>query len=169
MASRISQHNAKILNPSKPKKNAGCNCRNPEECPIPGDCLATNIVYQALIDSEIGYFNYFGMTGNERYGNHKHDLKCRDSKGTTLSNKVWELRDANKKFKIKWSIVDRAYPRAPGAKSCDLCAAERMHIAMGRRGFKRLPEGCVLLNKRQEIMAKCRHKRRHTLARVENQ
>ena len=80
-----------------------------------------------------------------------------------------EIINANKKFKIKWSIVDRAYPRAPGAKSCDLCAAERMHIAMGRRGFKRLPEGCVLLNKRQEIMAKCRHKRRHTLARVEDQ
>ena len=121
------------------------------------------------VNSEIGYFNYFGLTGHtfkERYRNHKYDLAHRESKGTTLSNKVWQLRDANKKFTIKWSIIDRAYPRAAGAKSCDLCSAERMHIAMGSRGFKRLPEGCILLNKRQEIMAKCRHKRKYTLQMV---
>ena len=172
VASKISQHNNKVMNQSKPKENAGCNCRNPNECPIPGDCLSTNVVYQALIDSEIGYFNYFGLTANtfkERYRGHKYDLAHRESNGTTLSNKVWQLRDANKKFTIKWSIIDRAYPRAVGAKSCDLCSAERMHIAMGTRGFKRLPEGCILLNKRQEIMAKCRHKRKYTLAMVGDQ
>ena len=127
MASKILQHNNKVVNQNKPKENAGCNCKNPNECPIPGDCLSTNVVYQALIDSEIGYFNYFGLTSNtfkERYRNHKYDLAHRESKGTTLSNKVSQLRDANKKFTIKWSIIDRAYPRAAGAKSCDLCSAE---------------------------------------------
>ena len=107
MASKISQHN-KVINQSNPKENAGCNGRNPKECPIPGDCLATNVVYQALLDSETGYFNYFRLAANtfkERYRNQKHDLKDRErereSKGTTVSNKVWQLRDANKKFTIK--------------------------------------------------------------------
>ena len=80
MASKISQHN-KVINQSNPKENAGCNGRNPNECPIPGDCLATNVVYQALLDSETGYFNYFRLAANtfkERYRNQKHDLKDRE-------------------------------------------------------------------------------------------
>ena len=44
----------------------------------------------------------------------------------------------------------------------------KMHIAMGRRGFKTLPEECVLLNK-SEIMRKCRHKLKFTLEKVKEE
>ena len=76
---------------------------------------------------------------------------------------------SNKKYTIKWSIIDRAFPYQAGSRSCDLCSAERIHIAMGRRGFHRLPEKCKLLNKRKEIFAKCRHILSHTLSRVKDE
>ena len=72
-------------------------------------------------------------------------------------------------MKVKWSIVDRAYPYTAGAKSCDLCTAEKMHIALGRKGFKQLPDGCILLNKRSELMSKCRHRAKFTLKKVKEE
>ena len=83
-----------------------------------------------------------------------------------MSSKVWELKDNNKKFGIKWSIVDRCHGYKAGAKMCDLCATERTHIALGEKGFKKLPPGCILLNKRSEIMGKCRHQLSQSLFKV---
>ena len=40
---------------------------------------------------------------------------------------------------------------------------------MGSRGFKLLPEGCALLNKRSEIMSMCRHKLKFTLKKVKEE
>ena len=87
-------------------------------------------------------------------------------KGTALSEKVWEIKDKGKTPVIKWDIVDRAYPYKAGANACDLCRAEKMHIAMGTKGFSKLPPGCIILNKRSEIMSKCPHKRAFSLAEV---
>ena len=134
--------------------------------------MSQNVVYQALIDSEVGYFNYFGMTSmsfKDRFTSHKSDFNHPERPGTALSTQVHKLNNTNKKFTIKWSIIDLAYPYQAGSRSCDLCSAERMHIAMGRRGFHRLPEKCKLLNKRKEIFAKCRHMLSHTLSRVKDE
>ena len=38
------------------------------------------------------------------------------------------------------------------------CSSKRMHIALGKKGFKKLPPDCVLFNKRREIMWKCCHR-----------
>ena len=83
-----------------------------------------------------------------------------------MSEKVWEIKDKGKTPVIKWDIVDRAYPYKAGAKACDLCRAEKMHIAMGTKGFSKLPPGCAILNKRSEIMSKCPHKRAFSLVEV---
>ena len=139
---------------------------------MPGDCKSKNIVYSALIDSEVGFFNYYGMTSlcfKDRYNNHKYDFNNPDKPGTALSSQVHKLEKENKKFSIKWSIVDRAFPYQVGSTSCDLCSPERMHIAMGSKGFHRLPEGCQMLNKRKEIFAKCRHMISHSLSRVKEE
>ena len=111
------------------------------------------------------------QTFKKRYSCHKSDFKNRkgEGSGTTLSRKVWELKDAKKDFDIKWSIIDKAFPYKAGAKSCDLCSAERMHISLGTKGFKTLPPDCVLLNKRREIMGKCRHKLSHSLSNVKEE
>ena len=133
------------------------------------NCLASSIVYQALIESEVGTFNYFGMTEGtfkKRYDNHMYNVRHPESNGTTLSKKIQELQNSNRDYKVTWSIVDRAYTYTAGAKSCDLCTAEKMHIALGRKGFIKLPDGCKPLNKRSELMSKCRHQAKFTLRRV---
>ena len=171
VASRISAHNAKVLR-GKTGTKGGCNCENKNECPVENNCQASSVVYQALIESEIGWYNYFGMTEGpfkKRYNNHMYDFRRQESNGTTLSKKVWELKNANKDYKVTWNIVDRAYPYTAGAKTCDLCVAEKMHIALGRRGFIQLPKGCKLLNKRSELMSKCRHQAKFTLKRVKEE
>ena len=109
------------------------------------------------------------MSFKDRYNNHKYDINNPDKPGTALSSQVHKLEKANKKFSIKWSIVDRAFPYQVGSTSCDLCSSERMHIAMGSKGFFRLPEGCNMLNKRKEVFAKCRHMLSHSLSRVKEE
>lgn len=84
------------------------------------------------------------------YNQHMYDFRTPEANGTTLSNKIWDLKNRNKEYKVTWSIVDRAYTYSAGGKSCDLCTSEKMHIALGRKGFKKLPEGCELLNKRSQ-------------------
>ena len=135
-------------------------------------CLTSSVVYQALIESEIGDFNYFGMTEGPfktRYNNHMYDIRHPESNGTTLSRKIQDLQNENKDFKVTWDIVDRAYTYTAGAKTCDLCVAEKMHIALGHKGFVPLPEGCILLNKRSELMSKCGHQAKFTLNKVKEE
>ena len=106
---------------------------------------------------------------NEACRKKTRDEAGSDKKGTALAEKIWELKDKGKTPTIKWSIADRAYPYKAGARACDLCRAEKMHIALGKKGFNELPEGCIMLNKRSEIMSKCPHKRQFTLAMAKQQ
>ena len=172
VASRISSQNAKVLNRRKGGNKGGCNCNDKNKCPLENNCLASSVVYQALIESEVGTFNYFGMTEGtfkKRYNSHMFDIRHPESNGTTLSKKIQDLQNSNREYKVKWSIVDHACPYTAGAKSCDLCTAEKMHIALGRKGFKKLPDGCILLNKRSELMSKCRHRAKFTLEKVKEE
>ena len=173
MASKIAQHNAKVMNARKAPGGAGCNCRNKEDCPIPNNCLAENVVYSAILETEGKAYSYYGMTSQtfkKRYGQHKYDFKHEkgEDNGTALSAKVWQLKKEEKKYSIKWSIVDKAFPYKAGGKMCDLCSTERMYIALaqGRNAFGKLPENCKQLNVRSEIMGKCRHRLSQTLSKV---
>ena len=168
IASKIAGHNHKVLKGKKNSKDAGCNCRGKKECSMPNNCKATNVVYQALVTSQGKSFNYFGLTEKTFKKRHKHDFKYEkgETQGTALSAKIWQLKKANKEYSIKWDIVDKPFPYRAGSKYCDLCSSERMFIAMRDKGPKKLPPGCVLLNRRSEILGKCRHKAKYTLARV---
>ena len=107
------------------------------------------MVYRAIVKAEPSdgqTFGYFGLTGRrfkDRYYEHRtnfNDEACRkkkrtddgaSKKGTALLEKVWEIKDKGLTPVISWDIVDRAYPYKAGAKACDLCRAEKMHIALG--------------------------------------
>ena len=93
------------------------------------------------------------MTEHEfkiRFRNHKMSLNNKNySKSTALSKYAWELKETGKPFSIKWSILKRASAYRSGAKKCNLCLAEKMLILNGEKEH--------LLNKRTEILAKCRH------------
>ena len=56
---------------------------------------------------------------------------------------------------VTWRIVKKAKAYNPESKRCSLCLTEKFEIA-------NYPDR-NLLNKRTEIIAKCRHRRKHLL------
>ena len=56
---------------------------------------------------------------------------------------------------ISWKIVCHATPYQHGSKVCNLCLAEKYAILAGNDD--------ALLNKRTELVNKCRHKNKYKL------
>ena len=57
----ISSHNKKLLKGTP--EDPPCNCQKSRQCPIPGECLKENVVYQATVKPEVGNpETYIGMT-----------------------------------------------------------------------------------------------------------
>ena len=151
----ISAHNSKII--SKKKPDLPCNCRVKEACPLDGSCRATNIVYQATLTTEQdppATDTYIGLTENEfksRFSNHKTSFKLKNhSKETTLSLKIWDLKNQQIPYNLKWKIIGRALPFSPITGVCNLCTLEKYCILSETHQSS--------LNKREEIFGKCRHK-----------
>ena len=154
MRNLIKQHNAKILNETRKANSDGCNCRKRNSCPLDGACLASGIVYKATVTTNIGQPKiYIGSTEHSfktRFNNHKISLKYRKhSHNTCLSKYVWELKDKGTDHEIKWSILKRAKLYSGKPSRCNLCLAEKLCILTADRS--------VLLNKRSELITKCRH------------
>ena len=130
-----------------------CNCRVKPNCLLDGACLIRNVVYQATVFPENqGTKTYIGMTEGEfmtRFRNHQQSLSNKKyASSTSLSKYIWELKEAKTKYKIKWSIIKRANAYRSGGKQCNLCLAEKLCI---------LKAGKHTLNKRTELLSKCRH------------
>merc|ERR1712083_155645 len=70
---------------------------------------------------------------------------------TELSKYIWELKDKEKDYQIKWNIIARANPYTPTSGKCNLCVTEKTLIA----NYKGKTQ---LLNSRNDLMAKCRHR-----------
>ena len=69
---------------------------------------------------------------------------------TALSDKIWELKENEKTFDIKWEIVTKAPSYSNISKICHLCLTEKTLILYADSQFS--------INKKSEIMQKCRHK-----------
>ena len=80
-------------------------------------------------------------------------------KKTELPKYVWNLKDKGEDFTIKWSVAAKAFPYTCGSKRCDLCLTEKLLIAKADQR--------TLLNKRFEIVSKCRHRNKFTLKRFQ--
>ena len=78
-------------------------------------------------------------------------------KKTKFSKYVWELKDKVEYFNIKGSVATKVSPYICGSKRCDLCLTEKLLIAKA--------DPRTLLNKRPEIVSKCRHRNKFTLKR----
>ena len=68
---------------------------------------------------------------------------------TELSKVVWNAKGAGETPLIECSIVKRVPPYQCGSKICQLCLAEKMSILQADKKN--------LLNKRSELVSKCRH------------
>ena len=155
----ISSHNKHVLasNPTTNNEDRTCNCpkKSKANCPLNGHCLARNIVYKATVTPQSSppkqYIGLASTTFKERLGNHTQSLKHESmSNSTELSKFIWSLKTKGEAYNLKWSIIQRAAPYNPATKRCNLCLAEKYHIMTAPKDYT--------LNKRSELVSKCRHK-----------
>ena len=163
MGAIISSHNKKLLSQTDNSKSPKtCSCRKKTECPLNNECLSRCIVYKATVKTENSTKEYIGGTEptfKERLYNHNGSFNTRSRRcETKLSEYIWECKDKNEPYEIKWSIVSRTFPYKCGTRKCDLCLTEKYYILKSNK--------TITLNKRSEIANKCRHRSKFKLGKV---
>ena len=152
MKAAIAGHNSKI---PYHIGMAGCTSVCDDQCPIPGNCLVTNVVYRATVtrtDTNTTE-TYTGATYRKfrlRYNEHMNDMRNPQRDGTTLSAHIWSLKGSGVPYNIKWEIVGRAQPFNPATGQCRLCLLEKYYIMFNKDGAS--------LNQRTEFFSHCYHK-----------
>ena len=135
------------------QRTKNCNCRVKEDCPLQGACLTRSVVYKAKVKMDDDEKTYTGLTEGtfkQRYNNHQSTFRQRKyEKSTELSKYIWKLKDAKVPHTITWSIHRRATAYTCGSKRCNLCLAEKLAIISAARSSS--------LNRRSELVSKCRH------------
>lgn len=164
MQATISADNSKKLTleasvPDQQRTN-NCNCRDRANCPMDGDCLSTNVIYQATVKEDEGNTEtYIGLTETSfktRYNNHKLSFNNKKySNSTELSKHITRLKEQQKTYTLTWKIVARAKPYNPITKRCNLCTTEKYFIIYKRNMGS--------LNKRDELASTCRHTNKYIL------
>ena len=156
----ISNHNMNILHQNNEIKDE-CNCRNKKDCPLGGKCLSPNIVYHGKTNSSQPNYNEkvdFGVAEKsfkDRFYNHAKSFTHEDyANDTELSKEYWDIKRNNFIPKVTWSIVRECPPYSLSKRKCYLCLNEKLEI----NSYK----GNNLLNKRSELINKCRHLNKHT-------
>ena len=165
MGNIIKSHNNKILKATtKENEEPSCNCNktNKPKCPLKGHCQATNIIYEATVNTSKQTVNYIGSTANTfkiRFTNHKASFKNINQRNCTqLSKFIWE-NGLNPTPDIEWKILSKCPSYLPGNKYCQLCLEEKMRIIFS---FNRP----TTLNTRSDMYGLCPHKKKFTLGRA---
>ena len=123
ISSILSTHNKNILNPKQ--TSFGCNCRNKDICPLDGECLTPNIIYRACFTTDNDHKFYYGTSFKHRHSNHTSDFKhTKYHHATELAKYIWQLKDNNFNYSIKWSIASKVYGYV-NSLSCKLCLMEK--------------------------------------------
>ena len=147
-------HNKKLLKQHTQKESRkSCSCQKKPECPLKGECLQENVVYQATVNNGNEQRKYVGSTVlfKTRYYAHSRSFVKEDKRhDTTLSEYIWD-RGLGPQPNVKWEILSSAPAYNKGQKDCQLCLEEKYYILLAQKDR-------ASLNKRTEMMAKCRHK-----------
>ena len=80
---------------------------------------------------------------------------CRLRLETELSKHLWQLKEANKEFNITWKILAKAKSYTNLTKRCNLCTTEKFFLICRPH--------MATLNKRNELVSTCRHRRKFIL------
>ena len=160
----ISNHNKAEINKSTHTNDQtkNCICRKPTTCPMDGNCSMESVIYQAEVTTPKTKETYIGLcdtTFKLRYRNHVCSFRNERYKhATELSKYIWNLKDQNIKYDIKWRIVKQARSYSNVTKRCSLCLWEKFFILCK-------PEMSTL-NSRNELSSSCRHARKFLLKNV---
>ena len=125
--------------------------------------MTESLVYKAdIISNEENsktkvYYGLSETTFKVRYANHKKTFNYIKYKSDSeLSHEFWNIKNSNNNPTITWQIFGKHKSYDLSTKRCMLCLNEKLAIA--------LHKGDNLLNKRSEIVSKCRHKNKFSLA-----
>ena len=139
-----------------------CNCIKNIDCPLNGNCQTERVIYEATIKSSEPNYNekvYIGLsepTFKSRYSCHKRSFNHEKYKNETgLSKEVLKIKKSNHTPSISWRIIKQCLPFNRSSLRCNLCLNEKLEIALYQKDN--------LLNKRSEIVNKCRHVNKHML------
>ena len=95
-------------------------------------------------------------TLKQRYNNSLNSFRHeKQENSTALSKHVWEYKDRNEEHDVKWSISNQAAAYTNETKRCNLRLTEKLHI--------RKADKTHLLDKRFELISKCRHENKYYL------
>ena len=152
----VKNHNRKITREHDPEeKNCNCPQNVRGKCPLDGQCFSKNVVYNAEVSTndDNQRRDYIGISKphwKKRLSVHKKSFEDREYCQTSLSEYIWELKDKNISYKIKWTLLRKTAGYNSVSKSCSLCLTEKLLIAEYKDRSR-------LLNKNNELVSKCRH------------
>jgi hypothetical protein len=146
-----------ILDCKQPKatKNPDmkCNCRQEDSCSLPGKCLTESVVYQATVtrgdnQQKETYVGHTAGTFKVRYYNHTSSFRNPEHKHSTeLSKYIWQLKQSNIQYSIRWKILKKCKAYSNKTKCCKLCLHEKFIIIY----YPKLSS----LNSRNELIFAC--------------
>ena len=77
VSAAIKGHNMKTMDEKPALIRGKCNCRDKDNCPLDGECLTENVLYETEISCDLPNYTpkvYRGITASKfklRYANHK--------------------------------------------------------------------------------------------------
>ena len=161
MSQIIKGHNKKIIQNEK-QGTLDCNCRVKTDCPLNGGCRKESVIYKCTATTCDSKKVYLGLTEGEfkkqRYYDHVKSFKNEFyANSTTLSSCVWELKKRkNVTPALTWEVLRTAKAYSNITKRCSLCLHEKLAIIT-------YPYPDELLNRRSELVMKCRHENKFLL------
>jgi hypothetical protein len=168
----IDGHNKSTLSTDFTKNSPDmCSCpkNNKELYPLSNKCITESpVVYQATVTTKDKTTNrppqtYVVLTENSfktRLANHKASFNSFDKRNAIeLSKYVWELKNRNIHYTIKWKLLKRAKPYDCASNRCNLCLREKYFIICK-------PKMATLINKRDELVSACRHNKKILLSNI---
>ena len=90
-------------------------------------------MYRATVTGhDIETATYTGVNKNtfkKRYYGHKNSFRNREHQfSTTLSAHIWNLKDKDQEYDVKWQVLDRGPEINPTTQKCLLCIKEKYHM-----------------------------------------
>ena len=154
----IRKHNSEITKTPAPSTTKTCNGRRKTDYSMDGSCLSECLIYQASASTTTNKY-YYGSCENifkKRYNNRNCSFRNKSREiNTELAKYVWELKEKGINYFINWDIAAKLQKYVCGSGKFNLCICERLFIRRAVPNF--------FLNKRDELVSKCRHRDKFTL------
>ena len=150
----INMHSKEVITEKKTQA-VKCNCINKPDCPLPNQCQIANIIYKQKLHHEKIYYGTSEGTFKQRYGNHKKSFNHEKHRtDTELSKEYWRLKELKAQSQVQF-YISKGYRPAKRTGICYLCLNDKLFIIEH--------QGNDLLNQRNELISKCRHKNKFKL------